>query len=54
MTRTNPAHLRPGEQVRIGLGSRPAESVYETTPNGNAVILEEQMAKGARPPSTIS
>ena len=47
MSRTDPAHLGPGEQVRIGLASRPAESVYETTPNGNAVILEEQMAKAS-------
>ena len=48
MSRTDPAHLGPGEQVRIGLASRPAESVYETTPNGNAVILEEQMAKASQ------
>ncbi len=45
MTRTDPAHLGAGARVRIGLGSHPAETVYETTPNGNAVILEEQMAK---------
>jgi flagellar basal-body rod protein FlgB len=48
MTRTDPAHLGPGEQVRIGLASRPAESVYETAPNGNAVVLEEQMAKASQ------
>jgi flagellar basal-body rod protein FlgB len=48
MTRTEPAHLGQGEQVRIGLGSHPAETVYETTPNGNAVILEEQMAKASQ------
>jgi flagellar basal-body rod protein FlgB len=48
MIRTDPAHLGPGEQVRVGLGSHPAERVYETTPNGNAVILEEQMAKAGQ------
>ena len=48
MTRTDPAHLGAGARVRIGLESRPAESVYETTPNGNAVILEEQMAKASQ------
>ncbi len=48
ITRTDPGHLGPGEQVRIGLASRPAESVYETAPNGNAVILEEQMAKASQ------
>jgi flagellar basal-body rod protein FlgB len=45
IARTDPAHLGVGVRARIGLASRAAESVYETTPNGNAVILEEQMAK---------
>jgi flagellar basal-body rod protein FlgB len=45
IARTDAAHIGVGSRVRIGLDSRPAESVYETTPNGNAVILEEQMAK---------
>jgi flagellar basal-body rod protein FlgB len=48
MTRTDPAHLGPGAQVRIGLDGRPAKNVYETAPNGNAVILEEQMAKASQ------
>jgi flagellar basal-body rod protein FlgB len=48
MTRTDPAHIGGGAQVRIGLASRPAKTVYETTPNGNAVILEEQMAKASQ------
>ncbi len=48
MTRTDPADLAPAAGVRIGLAARPAESVYETTPNGNAVILEEQMAKAGQ------
>jgi flagellar basal-body rod protein FlgB len=48
MTPTDSAHLGPGAQVRIGLDSRPAQDVYETAPNGNAVILEEQMAKASQ------
>jgi flagellar basal-body rod protein FlgB len=48
MTRTDPDHLGAGARVRIGLGSGPAQSVYETTPNGNSVILEEQMAKASQ------
>jgi flagellar basal-body rod protein FlgB len=48
MTRTDPAHIGGGARVRIGLESHAAESVYETTPNGNAVILEEQMAKASQ------
>jgi flagellar basal-body rod protein FlgB len=48
MTRTDAAHIDGGEQVRLGLGSHPAKTVYETTPNGNAVILEEQMAKASQ------
>ena len=55
IARTDRDHLGVGTRARIGLASEPAESVYETTPNGNAVILEEQMAKPpARPHSTTS
>ncbi len=48
MTRTDPAHIGGGARARIALESHAAESVYETTPNGNAVILEEQMAKASQ------
>jgi flagellar basal-body rod protein FlgB len=48
MTRTDPAHLGGGPSVRIGLASHPADHVYETAPNGNAVVLEEQMAKASQ------
>jgi flagellar basal-body rod protein FlgB len=48
IARTDPDHLGVGARVRIGLASGPAESVYETTPDGNAVILEEQMAKASQ------
>ena len=45
LARTDPGHLDEGRSARIGLGARAADSSYETTPDGNAVILEEQMAK---------
>jgi flagellar basal-body rod protein FlgB len=48
MTRTDPGHIGGGAQAQIGLASRPAKTVYETTPNGNAVVLEEQMAKASQ------
>jgi flagellar basal-body rod protein FlgB len=45
LARTDPDHLDDGRSARIGLGARAGDSSYETTPDGNAVILEEQMAK---------
>jgi flagellar basal-body rod protein FlgB len=45
LARTDPGHLDEARSARIGLAARAADSSYETTPDGNAVILEEQMAK---------
>jgi flagellar basal-body rod protein FlgB len=45
LARTDPGHLDDGRSARIGLNARAGDSSYETTPDGNAVILEEQMAK---------
>ena len=55
MARTDRDHLEHAPSARIGLAAEPTESRYETTPDGNAVILEEQMAaRRARPRSTTS
>lgn len=41
---TDVAHLTPrGEQTQAG--SAPVRGKYETTPSGNAVVLEEEMMK---------
>jgi flagellar basal-body rod protein FlgB len=45
LVRTDPGHLDDAPSARVGLAGRAADSRYETTPDGNAVILEEQMAK---------
>jgi flagellar basal-body rod protein FlgB len=45
LARTDPGHQGGGPQASIGLRARAVASRYETTPDGNAVILEEQMAK---------
>lgn len=42
------AHLRPSPGGRLDLGVREQDRTFETAPNGNAVVLEEQMAKTAR------
>jgi len=45
LVRTAPGHLDDAPRARLSLAGRAADSRYETTPDGNAVILEEQMAK---------
>jgi flagellar basal-body rod protein FlgB len=45
LVRTERAHLEHAPSARIGLAAGATDSRYETTPDGNAVILEEQMAK---------
>ncbi len=48
MIRTDGAHLDGPPPARIGLRPAEGESRYETAPDGNAVVLEEQMAKAAQ------
>jgi flagellar basal-body rod protein FlgB len=45
LAQTAPGHQGGGPQASIGLAAHQVASQYETTPDGNAVILEEQMAK---------
>ena len=47
LARTDPDHLDDGRSARIGLEARAGDSAFETAPDGNAVILEEQMAKAS-------
>lgn len=45
MVASDPAHL-PGQRKRIrDFAERKDRLPYETSPNGNSVVLEEQMAK---------
>jgi len=45
LARTVAGHQGGGRQASIGLAAHHVATRYETTPDGNAVILEEQMAK---------
>ena len=45
LVRTDRAHLEHAPSARIGLAAGTTDSRYETTRDGNAVALEEQMAK---------
>ena len=45
LARTAPGHQGGGPQAAIGLAAHDVATEYETAPDGNAVILEEQMAK---------
>jgi len=45
---SDPAHLGPGRGARLDLTAREQAGTFETAPNGNAVVLEEQMAKMGR------
>ena len=45
---TDPMHAEGGRAARLALESRPVDSEYEVAPDGNAVILEEQMAKATQ------
>jgi flagellar basal-body rod protein FlgB len=42
---TQPGHIAPAGDAARGVGEEKARTVYEATPSGNAVVLEEQMAK---------
>ena len=42
---THPAHLGARPAARIGLAGERQKTVFETAPDGNAVVLEEQTAK---------
>jgi len=42
---THPTHLDAEPVARIGLAGAWQTTVFETAPDGNAVVLEEQMAK---------
>ena len=46
--RTHQAHLDGAPVVRLGLTGQTHETAFEVAPDGNEVILEEQMAKAAR------
>ncbi len=45
LVQTAPGHQGDGLQASVGMAGHGSATVYETTPDGNAVILEEQMAK---------
>lgn len=42
---TDPGHLNGQPAARIGLNGREQRDTFEVAPDGNAVVLEEQMAK---------
>lgn len=42
---TNAGHIAPAGGQAEGAAEEKARTVYEATPTGNAVVLEEQMAK---------
>lgn len=42
------AHLGASANARVDLAARPQDGTFEVSPDGNAVVLEEQMAKMAR------
>ncbi|MGH6912734.1 MAG: flagellar basal body rod protein FlgB [Geminicoccales bacterium] len=45
---TDPLHVEGAAVARLALEGRPVDSGYEVAPAGNAVILEEQMAKATQ------
>ena len=42
---TDPLHLSGRPVARLGLGGDAQRSTFEVSPDGNAVVLEEQTAK---------
>lgn len=48
VTRTDPSHLTGGAGARIGLAGKEQPAPYEVSPDGNAVVLEEQTAKAGQ------
>jgi flagellar basal-body rod protein FlgB len=45
MATTEPGHLAPAATSDADADSEQSRQVYETAPDGNAVVLEEQLAK---------
>ena len=45
LVRTAPGHQGDGLRASVGMAGHDSATVYETTPDGNSAILEEQMAK---------
>lgn len=48
IVRTSGTHMSGQAVARIGLAGEKQRDVYETAPDGNAVILEEQTAKAGQ------
>lgn len=48
IARTSENHLLGKAVARIGLAGETQREVYETAPDGNAVVLEEQTAKAGQ------
>jgi flagellar basal-body rod protein FlgB len=48
IARTVESHLNGGASARIGLRGEEQPYPYETSPDGNAVVLEEQTAKAGK------
>lgn len=48
VARTNQDHLEGKIGARLGLTAKDQPTPYEVSPNGNAVILEEQTAKAGQ------
>lgn len=46
--RTSPSHMGGKGMATIGLAGEKQHNPYETAPDGNAVILEEQTAKAGK------
>jgi flagellar basal-body rod protein FlgB len=45
MARTDAGHLGGGASARLSVDGREQRRTFEVAPSGNAVVLEEQMAK---------
>ena len=48
MATTDPSHVEGAAVARLALDGHAVDSAYEVAPAGNAVILEEQMAKATQ------
>lgn len=45
VTRSHPVHLAGSGGASVLTGGRPQDATYEVAPDGNAVVLEEQLAR---------
>lgn len=45
VAQSHPAHLAGGGTATVGLAGGPQDTTFEVAPDGNAVVLEEQMAR---------